>query len=67
MEVCGRVKRSGTAGRTGNPVGKDLAEMDEVSYFTLRRRRGGWREIGSGPKFASLTWHSGAFCGNCAN
>lgn len=44
MQVCARVKRSGAAGRTGKPVGKDLAEMDEVSYFTLRRRRAGERE-----------------------
>lgn len=67
MEVCVRVKLSGTAGRTGNPVGKDLAEMDEVSYFTLRRRRGGWKKKWVRTQiFVSLMWHSGAFCGNFA-
>lgn len=46
--------RSSSAGGTGSPGGTDLAEMDQVSYFTLRRReKEKWVKI---PVCASLTW-----------
>lgn len=40
--------------------GTDLAEMDQVSYFKLRRREKEekWVKI---PFCASLTWQTGAF------